>query len=171
MDYTLKITVKTQLKAAWAIFFFIVALPGMFIYLNYYNYISFDRGILIILTLSLVLACLPAIFLHIEYYVRNKGEEYELKGDHIIYRKEDKEVIYKKEDIKKITVFMTNNRYYDRGHIDASESYHFARIFLKSGKVLHLTCLLTPNVDKALKIYLTEIPYRKERRFFPSTLW
>ena len=171
MDNILKITTKNQWEASRMSFLYVVGVLVVFIYLNYYYNTSFDRGMIIILVSLQMYAFLPVAFLHIEYYIRNKGEEYELKGDRIIYRKEDREVIYKKEDIKKITVFMANNRFDDGIRMHADADYHFARVFLKSGKVLHLTCLLTPNVDKALKIYLTEIPYRKERRFFPSTLW
>ena len=171
MNNILKITIKNQLKASRMSFLCVAGLPAVVIYLNYYYNTNFDRGRIIILVSFLIFACLRAIFLHTEYYLINKGEEYELKGDHIIYRKEDEEVIYKKEDIKKIAVFMSYNRYHNRGYVNAAEIYHFARVFLKSGEILHLTSLLTPNVDKTLKTYLSEIPYRKERRFFPSTLW
>lgn len=119
-----------------------------------------------------VLQVLPAMFLHIEYYLRNKNEEYELCHDKIIRRKDNIEDIYNKEDINKIEVNVSPNYYRSNIYVTAFENYHFAKVYLVSGEILYITSLLTfRGIDKAFSLYLKEIPFRRIKRIFATTLY
>jgi hypothetical protein len=166
MKNIIKITPMRQLKALSYFLFHIVLYAATFIYLK------FDTDFFVIFGPMTVLLVLPALFLHFEYIYRNKKEEYELCGDKIIRRKENNEFIYNKEDISKITVFVCPNYFRNGIYVTAFENYHFARIVLNTGENMYLTSLLAPGgIDKALSIYLKDIPYRKENRLFSTTLY
>ena len=168
-DYNiLKITGKRQLKA---LFYFIC---GLILYIGIFIYFKIDDRIFIMIVVAplLIFTQLPTIFLHIEYLTRNKGEEYELCGERIVQHKEDKEFIYYKEDIKKIEVYVSPNYFNNEIYFTTYANYHYAKVYLKSGEILYLTSLLAPGgIDKVLSTYLKDIPYRKVKRIFATTLY
>jgi hypothetical protein len=128
--------------------------------------------ILIILLPILILTVFPTLFLHFEYFYRNKKEEYELCGDKIFSRIKNNEFVYKKEDIKKIEIHMSPNYFNNEFYLSAFANYHFAKIYLVSGEILYLTSLLAPGgIDKAFSSYLKDVPYRKIKRIFATTLY
>lgn len=111
------------------------------------------------------------LFLHIEYWVRNKGEEYEVYFDELVRFKEGKSTTYKVSDIEKIKVYLSPALY--RGsnlHFLGIEAYHYARIYLKSGEELIITCLLTPKVEKALR-ELRGVKIERKKRLFNTLEW
>ncbi|MEA4984615.1 hypothetical protein SDC9_40815 [bioreactor metagenome] len=170
MDYNniLKITGKRQLKA---LFYFVF---GLALYIGVFIFFKIDDlfFIMIVFVPLFVFTELPAVFLHIEYLKRNSGEEYELCADRIIRRKNGLETVYSKEDIRSITVYVSPNYYRGDIYFTGFENYHFARILLNSGEVLFLTSLLAPGgIDKILNVYLKDIPYRKVKRLFSTTLY
>jgi hypothetical protein len=92
------------------------------------------------------------IYLHIDYWLKNKDEEYEVHFDELVRYKNGERTIYKVSDIERIVVHMSPALY--RGsnlHFLGIEAYHYARVYLKSGEELIITCLLTPKVEKALR--------------------
>ena len=168
MDYNnfLKITGKRQIKA---LFYFIC---GLILCLGVGFYFRFEEGYFVIFIPLFVFTELPAIFLHIEYLKRNSGEEYELCDNRIVLRRKGFETVYSKEDIRSITVYVSPNYYRGDIYFTGFENYHFARILLNSGEVLCLTSLLAPGgIDKVLNVYLKDIPYRKVKRLFSTTLY
>ncbi len=168
MENILRITGKKQLKALF--YFFFEAM--MYVGVIYYFKIDDLFFILTILVPLLTFQFFPAIFFHIEYLLKNRKEEYELRGDRIIKHKDNKEFSYTKNDIKKIIVYVSPNYFRGGIYFTAFENYHFAKVILNSGEVLYLTSLLAPGgIDRMLSAYLKEIPYRKEKRLFCSTLY
>lgn len=168
MGNILKITPIKQLKA---LFYFFIFLLVYIVVILYFNINSTFFILIVLLPLSMY-QILPVIFLHIEYLLKNKGEEYELNSHTIIQHKGGKEITYKKNDIKKITVYVSPNYFRDGIYFTAFENYHYAKIILNSGEVLFLTSLLAPGgIDKVLSVYLKDIPYRKKKRFFCTTLY
>ena len=141
---------------------------GIFIYFK----INDPFFIMIVVAPLLIFTQLPTIFLHIEYLIRNKGEQYELCGERIVQHKEDMEFIYNKEDIKKIEVYVSPNYFNNEIYFTTYANYHYAKIYLRSGEILYLTSLLAPGgIDKVLSVYLKDIPYRKIKRLFTTTLY
>ena len=166
MKNTIKITPMRQLKALSYFLFHIVLYVAIFIYLK------FDTDFFVIFGPMTVLLVLPALFLHFEYNYRNKKEEYELCGNKIIMRKENNEFIYNKEDIRKVEIYVSPNYYNNNLYFTAYANYHFAKVYLTSGEILYLTSLLEPRgIDKAFSEYLKDIPYRKVKRLFATTLY
>lgn len=166
-DYNiLKITGKRQLKA---LFYFIC---GLGLCLGVGFFFKYEEGYFVIFIPLFAFTQLPTIFLHIEYLKRNNGEEYELCGERIVQHKEDKEFIYYKEDIKKIEVYVSPNYFNNEIYFTTYANYHYAKIYLRSGEILYLTSLLAPGgIDKVLSTYLKDIPYRKVKRIFATTLY
>ena len=162
----LKITKGKQLKAL----IFCIAIS--IVYIGALIYFGFDNITFIFVGFGFSFQNIPAIFLHIEYLKRNKGEEYKLCSDRIVQRKNGLETVYNKEDIKNITVYVSPNYYRGDIYFTGFENYHFARILLNSGKVLYLTSLLAPGgIDKVLSSHLKDISYRKVKRLFSTTLY
>lgn len=162
----LKITGKRQLKSLSYFIF------GLILCLGVGFYFKFEEGYFVIFIPLFAFIELPTLFLHIEYLKRNTGEEYEMFGDGIIQRKNGEETMYRKEDIRSITIYVSPNYYRGDIYLTGFENYHFARIILNSGKILYLTSLLAPGgIDKAFSIYLKDIPYRRIKRIFVTTLY
>lgn len=167
MKNKLKITAIRQLKA---LFYFLLDLV---LYITIIILMQLDNFFILIVFLPLsVLTIFPVIFLHFEYIYRNKKEEYELCGDKIIKRKGINELVYNKEVIKKIEIYVSPNYFNNDLYFTAYANYHFAKVYLISGEVIYLTSLLAPGgIDKAFNLYLKEIPYRKIKRIFATTLY
>ncbi len=86
--------------------------------------------------------------------------------------KDGLETVYGSDEIKSITIYVSPNYYRGDIYFTGFENYHFARILLNSGKVLYLTSLLAPGgIDKVLSSHLKDIPYRKVKRLFATTLY
>ena len=130
----------------------------------------------------IVFLTLPALFLHIDYFKRNRREEYEIGNRKIIRRKNGEEWIYLISDIDYIRL---NLNYYFPMHNFSNVggaysymklklpwgSYHFAEIVMKSGEVLYLTSLLYPSgIEKVLEKYI-KTSYREKDRWFTTTLY
>ena len=49
----------------------------------------------------------------------------------------------------------------------AMEQYHFAKVILKDGNELFITCLLAPRVDKELEV-LKDVKIEVKKRLFNS---
>lgn len=162
----IKITKGTQLKALT----FCIAIS--IVYIGALIYFGFDNITFIFVGIGFSFQNIPAIFLHIEYLKQNKGEEYELCGNRIIMHKDGLETVYGSDEIKSITIYVSPNYYRGDIYFTGFENYHFARILLNSGKVLYLTSLLAPGgIDKVLSSHLKDIPYRKVKRLFATTLY
>ena len=168
MNNVLKITGIRQLKA---LFYFIASLimyTGVILYFK----INDSFFILAIMVPLLTYQLLPAIFFHIEYYLKNRGEVYELQNDRIIQYKGGVQTTYTKEDIKKIVIYMSPNNYRGGVYLTGFENYHYAQVVLNSGESIYLTSLLAPGgIDKVFNIYLKEIPYLRKKRLFATMLY
>lgn len=111
------------------------------------------------------------LYLHIEYYLKNKGEEYEVHFDQLIRYKNGERETYKVSDIERIKVYLSPALY--RGsnlHFLGIEAYHYARVYLKSGEELIITCLLALKVEKALS-GLRGVKIERKKRLFNTLEW
>ncbi|MCB0397485.1 MAG: hypothetical protein KDD36_12570 [Flavobacteriales bacterium] len=111
------------------------------------------------------------LYLHIEYWLKNKGEEYEVHFDELVRFKNGESTVFKVSDIEKIKVYMSPALY--RGsnlHFLGIEAYHYARVYLTSGEELIITCLLTPKIEKALR-GLRGVKVERKKRVFNTLEW
>jgi hypothetical protein len=114
---------------------------------------------------------LPAFFLHIDYFIRNRQEEYEIGNQKIIRRKNGVEKYYRLEDIAKIYLYYPQTLNAQSNYVGIWSHYHYAKIVLKSGEVLYLTSLLYPfGLEEILGKYL-KVPFLSEYRWLPATLY
>jgi hypothetical protein len=160
VDKELEINFKNHLNAAVSIPFFIVA--SFFIIFI----LGSTKATFIGLFLWLGINIIPALYLHIEYYIINRGERYLIRYDELVRIKSGQRETYKVSDIDYIEVFMSPAVY--RGsnfHFLGIEAYHYAEVHLKSGDKLYITCLLTPKVEKTLR-QLRGVQIRRNKRVY-----
>ncbi len=131
---------------------------------------KFNNDALLILSIIFVIDALPALYLHIEYWLENYGNEYEILPDRIIFNKRGRITTYLVKDIKEIFIYKSAS--IDKGGIPfaAFESYYYARIITKSGEELIITCLLTPKVEEVVR-QLRGVPIIRKKRFFFNLDW
>lgn len=142
-DGKLRITCYTHYKASFLILFYYLVIPVVF----------FWSGYNITLTIAIFIAAtilnLPAIFLHVVYWLKNNGDEFEIRSTEILRRKNGKEKHYKNTDIDSIIIYLFPSLYKNSNtFVSSFEGYHYAEVKLKSGKKIFLTSLLAPRIDK-----------------------
>jgi len=184
----LKITLFKHIRAAFVSLVVIGVLIGIIILdgkieLSYPPTLTFG---LLFFTSLIAFFTLPALFLHIDYFIRNRKEEYEIGNRKIIKRKNREEWIYLISDIDDICLNLSYY-FYLHGHstgnlFDAKHQldiklrppwggYHFAKIVMKSGEELYLTSLLYPSgLEKILDEYV-KVSYKEKERWFTTTLY
>lgn len=159
-DNKLRFSFRNHFVALFSLLFLLILIIAILTWLN------FDKPAVVIFAIFFVIDLIPTLYLHIEYYLKNKDEEYEVQFDELIRYKNGESESYKVSDIEIIKVYLSPALY--RGsnlHFLGIEAYHYARVYLKSGEELIITCLLTPNVEKALR-GLRGVKIERKRQFF-----
>ena len=113
---------------------------------------------------------MPAIYLHIEYYLRNRNERLEILDNRILYHDRTGVVkSYATQDLERIVLYMSASL--DKGNIQFTpiESYHFAKIRSKSGQEIVVTCLMTRDLEKAMKM-IGGVMLERKKTFFARTI-
>jgi hypothetical protein len=171
---SLKITIRNQLEALKKVLGYLT-FYAVFILVCYY----FFNMVFPLVTALILLLDAPAVFLYIDYLVRNRKHEYEFKEQAIIKREKGVETTYRFADIDDVVLYLNPALF--RGNdvpVRPHESYHFAKIIMKSVEVLYLTSLLYPytvkynnTVEDLIKMYMKGVPYLRKNRIFCTTLW
>lgn len=162
---TLKLNFFNHFAALFSLLIVTVLMITCLIWLN------FDRDIVLIFSIFYLLDALPALYLHVEYYLRNRGESYEISKNELVRYKNGEQTYYNISDIDNIIVYMSPSVYQGSNlHFLALETYHFARVKMKNGEEIILTCLLTPKVEIAIR-KLTDIPYERKKALFSTLKW
>ncbi|MDG1849269.1 MAG: hypothetical protein P8I82_02095 [Flavobacteriales bacterium] len=129
-------------------------------------YLRFDQYFVQVFVFFWMLDLLPAVYLHLSYLSKNKGEEYEVRDTELVWRKGGEKKVYKNHEIEKIIIHLSPALYRNSNfHLLAIESYHYAVVKLKTGEELILTCLLAPRIDKSLK-KMKGVLFEKRKRLF-----
>jgi hypothetical protein len=130
------------------------------------SYLRFEKHFVQVFVVVWILDLLPALYLHLTYLSKNRGEEYVVRDSELIRRKNGEETIYKNDGIEKIIVCLSPALYKNSNfHMLSIEGYHYAVVKLKSGEELTLTCLLSPRIDKSLK-QMRGVLFEKRKRLF-----
>ncbi len=159
-DRNLAITIRTHLGALYSLLIGTVFFLGILIW--------FKFGIDAIIGVSILwgIDAITSLYLHFEYLLKNKGEEYEVRDTELIRRKGGEETVYKNDEIEKVIVYLSPALYKNSNfHLLAIEGYHYAVVKLKTGEELILTCLLVPRIDKSLK-QMRGVLFEKRKRLF-----
>lgn len=126
-------------------------------------YFNYDPSILLIGGLFHLLFTIPALYMHIEYSIRNVGEEIEINYNEIIVRKNGEERKYPISELSKVIVYKPASL--DKGGVpfSAMEYYRYARIITNSGEEIIITCFMTLDIEGAVK-QLSGITYERKNR-------
>ena len=133
-------------------------------------YSNFTKEDLIVGGLFYLFFTLPAVYLHIEYTIRNFGDEIEIDNDSIKGKKNGVYWKFNKTELSKIIIYKSASL--DNWGIPFSqmEYYRFARIITKSGDEIIITCLLCLKVDEEVQ-KLNNVPIQRKKSFFCTTWW
>ncbi|HVA98734.1 MAG TPA: hypothetical protein VNG53_07565 [Bacteroidia bacterium] len=154
---TLKITFKNQYNAFNYQIYMAIAMVGCFyFYPQFRTFIGFA-----IMTGMWLFSALPALYLHIEYYLRNKGEEITINFDELIVKKNGTVKKYQNSDFEKITVYIAPA--YNSGVLGFIY-YFYTRLITTKGEEIIITCLMTRKMEEMLKIL--GAPYQISRKPF-----
>jgi len=130
--------------------------------------LSFDRDMMISFGLFWILVTIPVLYLHIEYYIKNRNEYIEITDDQISVKVVGKDTRnYRFADLDKIILYKSASQ--DKGGMPILplEFYHFARIIPKHGKDIVITCLMTPDVEGAIR-EIKWVAYDRRKIFFAT---
>lgn len=165
-DYNrLKLSFRNHFVALYSLLFLTILMIGILAWLR------FDRPAVVIFGIFYLIDLIPVLYLHIEYWLKNKNETYEVHFDELVQFKNGEKTIYKVSDIKKITVYLSPALYRRSNlHFLGIEAYHYARVYLTSGEELIITCLLTPKVEKAVS-RLRGVKIERKKRLFNPLEW
>jgi len=159
---TLRITAGNHLKPM------VFHITGTALTIIALYFCRFDQNMMKIFLIIWLIYTVPALYLHLEYYLKNRGQELKILDSEIVFQdRNGKEKRYKPQDLEKVVLYKSASL--DRGglQLSAIESYHYARIIPKQGEEIILTCLMAPNVEEALK-QIRWVPYERKKRLFAS---
>jgi len=151
----MKITAKNQFKALGTSFFYF---SSFFLILIVIDNIIF---VLFYIVIGFLIFLLPAVLLYIQYWRTNRNEEYYIKRDCIIYRKDGVETIYTLDELDKVEFYLTPG-YFEKSGVNPFpiDTFYYAKLHLKNGKYLILTNLLAPRLEAEFQ-YMFDL--KKER--------
>lgn len=167
-----KITGENHWKALR--FLIAITIAVIVFYILQYNKINANPYIQNGLIIYYLINILPVLYLHNEYYYNNKGTMIEIdsyggKFNKIIYtNKEGTIETYALDDLSKVEIYMSPNMYRRSSYqLLPFESYHYARIYTKSGKEIIITCLMARKVEVAVATIIG-VPIERNKRLFAS---
>ena len=161
-----KITFRNQLKSLE----FLIYGSFMFMLLIFILFINEEdiSELLLFFSVYYLVLFLPTLFLHLEYFFKNKGDVFKVDGikKFISFNKE-KAISF--NDIESI-IYVMPPVWHRKSIIRffPFEDYHYAEINLKSGEQFILTCLMAYPVEAALEP-ITEVKIQKRKRLLAST--
>ncbi len=136
-----------------------------------FYWFNFEQYILVIGSIIFLINFLPALYLHLQYWYENRGEEYAVTENEIIRYTENQKEVFKTEDIVKCIIYKSAS--IDPGSwitLYAIEEYHYARLLLRTGDELIITCLLMPKMDQVLG-QLKGVQFERKKRGFNPLGW
>ncbi len=124
-----------------------------------------DIGIFIFCLLAI-----PALIIHINYYLVNRGDvfEYFVQKKEITIYHEDVVTTFNLDDIDYVQRSMSRNKAAKRSFVAPWEGYNHSDIYLKDGRRFTVTILLIPDLELPLekgKIIVKENLYRLAKRY------
>lgn len=142
-----KVDFKSHVKSGWLIILCAI-ISSIFPYgLSVIKHIDIHSVLWIGPFMFLVMA-LPAIVVHINYYIVNRGDifQYFYQEREITFIHKGKLTTFSLDDIDYVKRYMSFNLAANRSFITPWEGYNHSYIHLKDGQVLTVTSLLVPNL-------------------------
>jgi hypothetical protein len=158
---SIKINFKSQLQN-WNDFFLQIIILIPFASYSYYKY-RIDMVLYpfyVLITVDFIFT----LYLHIVYYLKNKGQEFLISEDRIERIKNGKKEVFHTSDIDKIVICKSANM--DKWGIPYTtfESFRVARIYLNNGTYFIMTNLLEYDLEKPLSI-VKNVKFERRKGF------
>jgi hypothetical protein len=129
-------------------------------------WLKFEYSLVMVFLIVWLLYTLPAIYLHVEYYVQNRSLRYKVLNDQLIVWIKNVQKTYRSSDLKTIAIYLAPNKYKgDFFRYLPIESYYFARITTSTGEEIVITCLVDPDLKQSLQTFKNVNAYRVPRLF------
>jgi hypothetical protein len=144
---------------------------GITIMLVVLYFLKFNPDALMIFGIWFALLTLPVIYLHIEYYLANRGQEIIIENDELrVITKNGNTYKFKFAELSKVILYKSASL--DKGGIPLTpiESYHYARIITKSEKQIIVTCLMYPKLEEVVS-ELKGVQGIRKKRLFCTVAW
>ena len=166
---TYRITFKNHLSALKTTFFCTILFFGVGYFVYNKEGFGINTDTVPYFLIYYVVSIIPALFLHVEYYLINRKDIVIINALKETISFNDQKVVYFK-NIVKITLVMSPVLY-RKGSLGFTpfDNYHYAIIMMNGGEEFIFTCLLAKKVEETMK-QITDVPIEKRRRFIPSTL-
>lgn len=148
---TYKITIDKQIKSFQSIFIVFIAylfIVGFFLYRD-----GFKFETLLFFTIAfIILSLLPVLFVHFEYYLKNRGVIIKIDelNKTLEYIKDSKSFKSSFFEIEKVELHQSASYLKNEIQWLPTDRYHYSKIYIKGGRKLTLTCLLTPDTSLGL---------------------
>ncbi len=129
--------------------------------------LGLNIGVIFCWIIGVLLSTLPAIYLHLQYLFCNKNEVYEFYSNMFIRLHSESSTIYYCDDIQDVVIYLSNSvKQKSKYQLTTFDQYHFARITMKSGETIIITCLLIEYVEDIIKVLDLPKKYRRKTRIF-----
>lgn len=141
---------------------------GTAIMITVLYFLKWDSNAVLIFLFFWLAYFIPTMYLHIEYYLKNRGQHLEiLENEVILYDRRGQVRRYQNKELQKVILYKSASL--DKGGIPLTplESYHYARIIPKQGEEIIVTCLMAADVEEAIK-HIKWVPYERKKRLFAS---
>ena len=164
--YTYKISFEHQIKHLWVIVYYglVIVCGSFFISYSRYGFIDYAK-ILVISTVGFLVFFIPQLILHMNYYMKNKGDifYYDPLGQRVTINHKGESASFSFDDIQLLRRFKSYPFAQNRMQWFPWDNYNYSIIQLKNGQEFIVTSLLVPNMDLPIdsdKIIL-------EKSFYP----
>ena len=166
-----RMTLRNHLRALDLLIFTLV---GIFAFGWYQaNQNNLDDSLIEGLIVFGLVTIIPVLYLHLEYYFFSRGVEIEIDAWSKSLKVSDKtgtHELYNFDDLSKIIVYMPPYKHSKSMFIRIPfDTYHYARIFTKSGKEIIFTSLMDSKVDEVIR-NIRGVPIELKKRLPASIL-
>ena len=142
----LRISLRNHIDALLSSLFFAVLFTAVIVWER------FDRTAIIIFSILYLIDLVPALILHIEYWIQNQGQKVLINENELIIKNKSEERVITTKEIRKITMHQTPSHSQDSNmRFMTIGSYYFAHVILRNGEDLILTSLLSPRLKASLR--------------------
>jgi hypothetical protein len=128
-----------------------------------WRFVFYDDVFLLSVSAFYIFSTLPAVYLHIEYFLYSYNKEIEIVDEKIVVRTGFREKVYLWKDLKKIIIYKSGGM--DRGSfpMSAMDYYRYARIIAESGEEIIITCLMNMDIEDVI-YQIRGVPVERKKR-------
>ena len=133
--------------------------------------LKFDKNAFVVFGIWFTILTLPVIYLHIEYYIANRGIKIIIEnGIFTVISRNKNMQTFKLDELKEVILYKSASM--DKGGIPITpiEPYHYARIITRSDKQIIITCLMYPKLEEVIN-KLQGVQKIRKKRLFCTLAW